>query len=259
MKARLVPVLGLSLVALAGIPARGAGDAKPVTLGYTIVDAQAFGGYTRNPLPDGTLEPETYAFGEGGRWDIGMVDKSMDTLRFTDIARTLSRSLADQSYVPAKDPANTRLLIVVYWGTTSGSAEAPQFRIPTVAGNVLYGGGMTEMNDILNARMLGFSFQSAASPARYDPLNLQEEIEANRYFVGLVAYDFQRLYRHKEKKVLWVTRFSIRERHNAFDQSLPEMCAYASQFFGQDSRGFVVKKLREGRVDLGPLRIFDFN
>ena len=258
MKTRLSKNLGCSLLALLGaFPV--AGSERPVTQGYTIVSAHAYDGYSRTQLPDGSYQPETYAFGNGGKWNIGMVDKSIDNLRFEDIARTLSGSLADQGFVRATDPATTRLLIVVYWGTTSGSAEAPQFKIPMSNGDVLNGGGISEMNDILNARMLGFDFQSEVSPARYDPLGIQDEIEANRYFVGMVAYDFQLLLRHKERKVLWVTRYSIREHHNLFDRSLPEITRYAAQFFGQESHGFIVKKLKEGHVGFGPFRVFESN
>jgi len=234
----------------------GAGE-KPVTRGYTIVSAHAYAGYTRPQLPDGSFAPESYAFGNGGQWDIAMVDKSIDSLSFSSIARTLSASLSGQNFVQASDPATTKLLIVVYWGTTSGSAEAPGLRTQVASGSVVTNGGISELNDIRNARMLGINFQDDRSPARYDPLSLQDEIEANRYFVGLVAYDFQELWRHKVRKVLWVTRYSIRERRNAFNESLPEMTSYASQFFGQESQGVFVKKLQEGHVDFGALKVLN--
>jgi len=254
VSARLTVLLAL-VPALAAAPFDVRGADVPVTRGYTIVSAKAYGGYARGRLPDGSFEPETYAFGNGGQWDIAMADKSVDDLRFEDIARTLSVSLASQNYVQARDPAKTRLLIVVYWGTTSGSAETAAFQTVYPSGNVVASGGISELNDIRNARMLGINYQADKSPARYDPLSLLAEIEANRYFVGLVAYDFQDLWRHKAKRVLWVTRFSIREHRNAFDESLPEMAAYAAQFYGQDTPGVFVKKLQEGRVDLGPLKI----
>ena len=255
MRARLPHLLGLVAAFAAALVSSAAAD-KPVTRGYTIVSAHAYGGYARTQRADGSYEPESYAFGNGGQWDIAMVDKSIDDLKFSDIARTLSVSLASQNYVQARDPAKTNLLIVVYWGTTSGSAEAPGFQTVTSSGNVVMSGGISELNDIRNARMLGINFQNEKSPARFDALSLMDEIEANRYFVGLVAYDFQALLRHKERRVLWVTRFSIREHRNAFDDSLPEMASYASQFFGQESGGVFVKRLQDGHVDFGPLKVF---
>ena len=219
-----------------------------------MVSSHTYEGYTRPMQADGSFQPETYAFGNGGQWDIAMRDETIDNLSFGQIGRTLAGSLAGQNYVPATDPKTTNLLIVVYWGTTSGSAEAPGFSVPTTRGGVHYGGGITELNDIRNARMLGFDFPNRSMAFRFDRDSLVEEIEANRYFVGLVAYDFQLLWRHKVKKVLWVTRYSIREHRNQFDMALPEMTRYASQFFGQDSHGFVARRLQDGRVDVGAPR-----
>jgi hypothetical protein len=34
------------------------------------------------------------------------------------VAQTIAVPLASQNYVPAKDPKSTRLMIMVYWGTT---------------------------------------------------------------------------------------------------------------------------------------------
>ncbi len=243
------------------------------TQGYTIVSAHAYEGYVRETQEDGSYRPETYAFGNGTRWDIGMSDPTMDDLNFEQVAQTIAPSLAAQNYVPGKAPENTNLLIVVYWGTTSGSAEAPGYQMPyyssgihgpaqsvsapSAMGILPISGSLGTMVDIRNARMLGFDFPNESSPFKFDDLSLLQEIEANRYFVGLVAYDFQLLWTKNIRKVLWVTRYSIREHRNEFDRDLPQITKYASQFFGRESRGFVVKRLREGHVDVGPVTTVD--
>jgi TonB family protein len=236
------------------------GPGAPVdTKGFTIVSSHAYQGYSRTSLPDGSYQPETYAFGNGGKWETSMVDPTIDHLSFDDIAQTIAGPLRDQNYLPAEVPDKTKLLIVLYWGTTSGSAESPGFSMPSrVAshGNIMITGA-AELNDVRNARMLGFDFPSAMSPFKIDPLDLVTEIESNRYFVGLVAYDFQLLWKEKVRKVLWVTRYSIREHRNEFDRDLPAISLYASQFFGQDSHGFVVKRIADGRVDVGPVKNVD--
>jgi hypothetical protein len=80
------------------------------------------------------------------------------------------------------------------------------------------------------------------------------EIEENRYFVVLMAYDFQILWKQKKHKLLWETRFSIRQRHHNFDKDLPSMAQYASQYFGQDSHGLVHKEIPQGHVDIGEVK-----
>jgi hypothetical protein len=84
--------------------------------------------------------------------------------------------------------------------------------------------------------------------------DLIAEIEDNRYFVVLMAYDFQMLWKQKKNKLLWETRFSIRERGNDFGKILPAVAQYASQYFGQDSKGLVRQPLPEGHVEVGEPR-----
>jgi hypothetical protein len=84
--------------------------------------------------------------------------------------------------------------------------------------------------------------------------DLVDEIEESRYYVVLLAYDFQILLQHKQRKLLWETRFSIPERRNDFSKQLAAMAEAASRFFGQNSEGLVHKPLREGHVILGELK-----
>ena len=56
--------------------------------------------YVRAKLLDGTLKPEYYAFAEGGRWTGQGRDPSMDSLKFMDVARTISGSLKEQACYP---------------------------------------------------------------------------------------------------------------------------------------------------------------
>ncbi len=80
------------------------------------------------------------------------------------------------------------------------------------------------------------------------------EIESNRYFVVLMAYDFQLLWKKKQHKLLWETRFSINEGHNQFDVALPVMAADASKYFGENTKGMVRKEIRQGQVDIGEVK-----
>lgn len=77
------------------------------------------------------------------------------------------------------------------------------------------------------------------------------EVEENRYFVVLKAYDFQRLRNHKGKQELWEARFSISAHGNRFDEQLVNMTRFASQFFGQGLDRLVRRHIREGRVEVG--------
>jgi hypothetical protein len=119
--------------------------------------------------------------------------------------------------------------------------------------------------DYKNAQMLGYdNFDSAGSLVSTDrgkslgrtalsATYSQEvaEIESPRYFVVLMAYDFQLMWKEKKHKLLWETRFSISQPHNDFTKALPAMANYASRFFGQNSHGLVRDVIREGNVTVG--------
>jgi hypothetical protein len=118
--------------------------------------------------------------------------------------------------------------------------------------------------DYSNAQMLGYdapgligteqgSFVrgTALGEERED---LVSEIEENRYFVVLLAYDFQLMWKQKKHKLLWETRFSISERRNAFDKALPAMARYASKYFGEDSNGLLRERVQEGHVEIGDVK-----
>ena len=84
--------------------------------------------------------------------------------------------------------------------------------------------------------------------------DMLNELEEDRYFVVMMAYDFQMLWKQKKHKLLWETRFSVSEHGNRFDKQLGAMALYASKYFGQDSGGLVHKGLPDGKVELGDVR-----
>jgi len=287
--------------------------------GVTAVSAKVCADYVRVRTPDGGYKPEYYAFGKGGEWAGQIADRTIDQQNFERVARVIAGPLADQSYLPARNPADTKLLIMVYWGMTSvspsfGSSVAdsnlsgvmesineglsPANALGTSAavrnGIGIQGGKgigtsstigvrddvlndqsnalhvLSMMNDIRdnadfrNAMMLGYDSAGliASERGRYvrgtafdvERKDIELEIEENRYFVVLMAYDFQLMWKEKKHKLLWETRFSISERRNQFDKALPVMARYASRYFGEPSNGLLRKRVLEGKVDIGEVR-----
>jgi hypothetical protein len=113
-----------------------------------------------------------------------------------------------------------------------------------------------DQSDRDNASLLGYATalaQSSSTGPTHDIRrdDLLEDIRQGRYFVILLAYDFQLLRKDKSRKILWEERFSIRERGNDFMAMLPLMAANASAYLGQDTRGLIRNVLPEGRVEIG--------
>ena len=278
----------------------------------TAISSLANDDYVRTKLPNGSYAPESYAFGEGGLWNGRMGDPSIDNLRFIEIARTIAGPLASRSYVPARDPNTTKLLIMVYWGTTIGTDDASSSigyqnasaavqnlanaKGAVQAARAARSSGMNGMlagaigqaaqsemelameeiglendirdkQDLDNARILGYNrtgmFQTdygrglEGTALRYRRRDLIAEVEDDRYFVVLMAYDFQLMWKQKKHKLLWETRYSIRQYHNEFDKVLAGMTQYASQYFGKDSQGLIRQRLPVGNVDIGEPKVIE--
>jgi len=232
----------------------------------TAVSSSAHNGYVRTRLADGSYSPETFAFGKGGKIDyLDMRDPTFDDVGFKAIARMIAGPLAEQNYLPARNPDTTKLLIMVYWGTTIGGVNTRD-------------GYLRDQVNYANAKLLGFDtegpFQGMTDPlsdpsASFFGVSFRQKfldnvhgdtmsaIEVNRYFVILRAFDFQTAWRQKKMKLLWETRFSLSERRHDFERDLPAMAQTASLYFGQDTYGLVMKPVPEGRVDIGRVRNLD--
>ncbi len=294
-------LLGFSVCLCVSANAFDFGGANDIT----AVSARKSKDYMRTRLTNGSFAPESYVFAEGGSWKGTMIDATIDKLNFLEIAHTIASPLAGQNYIPSKDPKTTKLLVMVYWGTTRAPENASESNgyVNLQLANGTLGIAQTSMNsarasgnsqsirsagigmdqanneltsalilakiennqrdqlDLQNAALLGYDSAGliATEYGRYlshtalglEQRDLVTEIEENRYFVVLMAYDFQLLWKEKKHKLLWETRFSLRQRHHQFNKDLPGMAQYASRYFGQDSDGLVRKPVPLGHVEVG--------
>ncbi len=216
----------------------------------TAVSARASDDYVRVRQPDGSFPAETYTFGRGGNYGGPVKDPTIEAFGFQEVAREIAGTLATQNYLPSTDPAKTRFLIMVYWGTSTGPASNPS-QFPTKE--------LRNMQLNRNAMLLGYADDLRASIGTDGTAlgvkrqDLFRDIALNRYFIVLMAYDFQLLKRNKHKLV-WETRFSLRETGHDFGKEFPLMAKQASQYFGQNSHGIVRSLVPEGRVDIGDVK-----
>ncbi len=302
---RLARLRFATVLLLAGLPlvssaARRNDDSEVVTIFSRASDE-----YVRTKLPDGTLAPEAYAFGDGKSWSATLEDDSLDKMKFTDVAHTIALPLAEQGYVPAKDPKQAKFLIMVYWGMTEGpggvSTSAPYNALQstqpiialaskapppgpsdssgargkdldpvqrgTLGTQVQAMTQITMMNNLRDhdnqkkAGILGYEDEldktggAVYSPTHFLRDRVIDELEDNRYFVVLMAYDFQMLWKEKKAKLVWETRFSIRERGNRFDEQLASMAQFASAYFGKKSDGLQRRDIPRGKVQMDDVKI----
>jgi hypothetical protein len=259
----------LSVIATASASLSGAGPFGSISdsESLTAVSSSAHNGYVRTRQADGSYQPETFAFGNGGLLgafeadQFTVNDPTIDTVDFPAIARMLAKPLASQNYMPARDPRSTNLLIMVTWGRTIGGVNTSD-------------GSLRDFLNYNNAKLLGFDSEGSIR-AMLDPsavfygrsfrsyllANVHSDVlsavEVNRYYVILRAYDFQSAWKQRKLKLLWVTRFSLSERRHDFERDLPAMAQDAALYFGQDTYGIVMKPIPEGQVHIGEVRQID--
>lgn len=296
---RLQRVLPILLLWLPLIQAPARGDDLPETISLF---SATYPPYVRTVLPDGTLKPQTYAFGEGGSWNGHSSDPTAEAVNFTSIVQLLAPELAKKNYfgVAGQDPKRTDLLIMVYWGTTdtpSSSSEAQIARqvlnevshmedpypAPTTMIERLVNEGNKNRKAALkedamflihaanrrrdrqaaqNADLLGYVSELRRVAIYHNTAfsgwrDVASEIEEGRYFVVLLAFDFQSLWRAKEKKLLWQTRLSIRAHRSDFAKQLAGMLRTASPYFGRDSGRLIRESLPETNVRLGEMKVVE--
>jgi len=219
----------------------------------TAIFSRANKDYVRAQNPDGSFRPEMYELRDGGNFGGPRVDATMDKLGFEEISRVVSGPLASQNYLPGEDPSTTRLLIMVYWGATIVPDDANPKDTRDL--HVSYGDLEERIDGQIDARsanLLGYTDEIfRTSPNDPKMRTLQAEIEQDRYYVVLLAYDYRAARRFGLHKLLWETRFSIPEPGNDFEKAFPLMASFAGRYFGQDSHGLVHHNLAHGHVEVG--------
>ncbi len=315
----LPAALGLLLATLSPLALPLAASAADAGDAVTI-SSRASSGYRRTLLADGSVQPETFAFGKGGLFKDKTRDP-IDAVDFLEVAHTIAGPLAGQKYVAATDPKTTHLLIMVYWGTTrtpegfGESAATQELQIAAAAaaaaskasnmvrmppgtdgwaktasagaevtsavrspGQLSAEQAMTgamamvsaennrrQQRDAQNARLLGYdtawndTAQFEGTGLNFRRQDIVTELEDQRYFVVLMAYDFPAMRAGQGSRLLWETRFSIRRRGNDFSRRLAAMAAHAAGYFGRSSDGLVRKALPAGRVEVGPVKTLAFD
>lgn len=252
-----------------------------------VASATAGSDYQRPRDAAGALRPETYVFAEGQFLGGGTVDRGLEQTTFTQITRTLAVNLARQNYLPAPDLSSAQLVIMVHWGLTmvsedpmkdinlqraqealatfSAAQEANGLADPTALNSATSALGMARqgVQDAVNrnAVLLGFARslererrQMMTSTAE---ITMSNELNEERYFVILMAYDNQTRLKERKSRLMWVTRLSVRSPGNNFTEALPALARVGAEVFGRQLDGLVRVKapLGRGTVTIGELEV----
>lgn len=251
------------------------------------VSSTAASNYKREQVGKSGPRPESYIFTKGHFVPGNTRDKALESMSFETLTRTLAPDLAKQAYYPTKDVANADLIIVVHWGT-SHVYEDPQKdtnierlneAIASVNAQIQEGGigDVSALNHVSdanamtqdsvagamarNAVLMGYAqnMKALSSPHGFvseEEKSMRVELSEERFFVVLMAYDYQALKKQKTQQLRWVTRLSVRSPGNNFTEALPVLSKAGSHVFGHNLDGMVHIKanMREAQISLGDLK-----
>ncbi|HWA09329.1 MAG TPA: hypothetical protein VG838_07770 [Opitutaceae bacterium] len=280
----LLPGLMLPL-----LPATLCAQGRPPT-DAVAVSSSASVEYTRQKFGPGAPKPESYLFFQGTFYGGATRDKNLENEQFNQIVQVLGQNMVRQNYFPSKDPRSADLLIVVHWGvTTTAEATEPNLAddrvklaelsseynqalraylngkggsFPPDPGPVnlqqaiVDGENAEVMKHIAeNAKLLGYKDQMYKDETTsVDDHSLYEDLNEERYFVILMAYDYHTMKKGSTPKLLWSTRFSMRAPGNFFTAALPAMSKVAANSFGRAIDGLKIERanqVKEGKVEVG--------
>ncbi len=229
----------------------------------TSVLARVFNNYERRRDPHGQLVVETYAFSEGGfQRSSPVADASIDDMSFERLAQMIAPAMKAQRYEPATTAETADLVVMIYWGATTTDEHPAVIAQETYDPlNHTFRGQINREN----ARLLGFdgaldelaNVSSAAGVTRRQ--ELFDDLEESRYWIALVAVDYQAALREEQVRPVWSVRYSIRSRRTTFDAAAPQMSDFASRYFGRDSGGLINPSTDQpnAKVDIGELQVVD--
>jgi hypothetical protein len=275
-----IPIVICIVTGCSAPTATRTGTGQPGGALLTAVYSRASDAYHRTTNSDGSFKPETYVFKEGGNYGGPRVDPTMDKLTFADISRVIAAPLAAQDYEPSDDPSATQLMIVVFWGVTlvpndlvpfsaressalrqkaSGvvatTGKGTIFRPSSLADAEMFSYMEADTDgriDAVSSNILGYTDEVLRTPLGSKKIfSLRDEIEQDRYYVVLLAYDYPLGRKTGLQRLLWETRFSIPEPGNDFEKAFPMMASLSGKYFGQNTHGLIHHNLDEPRVEMG--------
>lgn len=258
-----------------------------------FIDSEASVNYKDVKEEDEGAKYETYVFIKGNFYDGDYADKSLRSASFEEVATTLAENMKQRNYYPSSSPSEGDLLIVVHYGTTSVEQDLEELFLldstdPYAQEEVgiggFYSGGseeeagysevysddfvdLADLNDfgadntsqhqdIMRNNRLGISKAlNRKNINTNEEFDLRVEMQDERYFIILMAYDYRKLRSTKEKELLWTTRFSVPSIGTNFEDAYPALARAASAYYGTSLEKYAKTSTHfgTGTVEIGTL------
>jgi len=266
---------GLSVLSLAAASVTAAKTAR------VFVDSEASVTYNEVKESDEGAKYETYVFIQGKFYPGSFKDKSLSIPSFDEVASTLAENMKQRNYYPSATPEQGDLLVVVHYGVTSvqqdlgelfmldqsdpyaDQADPEQFAevYDDTFDDIQRVDDLARVNSAAHANSMNNSRlgMGRALNKRHltttEEFDLRVEMEDERYFIILMAYDYSKLRQTKEKELLWTTRFSLPAVGTNFVDAYPALARAARNYYGTSLEEYAKSRTHfgTGSVDIGTL------
>ncbi len=246
-----------------------------------FIDSEASINYNDVKEADEGAKYETYVFIKGNFYDGDFADKSLRTASFEEIAATLAENMKQRNYYPSTNPGEGDLLIVVHYGTTSVEQDLEElFLLDSTDPYAMQEGedgfaevysddyvDLADLNDFgannaaqhrdtMRNNRLGISKAlNRKNITEAEEFDLRVEMQDERYFIILMAYDYRKLRTTKERELLWTTRFSVPAIGTNFEDAYPALARAASAYYGTSLEKYAKTSTHfgTGTVEIGTL------
>ena len=234
-----------------------------------VIDARANPEYIERTKD---REYQTYRFAKGRYFAGDKFDGSLSKMEFENIAQSLLLALQKNNFYPTRDPENCDLLIMVSWGTTMLDIDWTETMGITDLGNnqpvedqadvadnpaaqaaaeftaeatqVDYYSNTSSYNKQQSIIQLGYDKALRGDISRRDRERYLEDLEEERYFMIVTAFDYPHYRKTEELKPVWSTRYSTRNLGTNFRTAMDVMNYAASSAFGVN-----LDTLQETKID----------
>jgi len=229
-----------------------------------FVDSEASSIYNEHKESENGETYETYVFIKGNFYGGDISDKSLRNVTFEELVGTIGDSMKQRNFYPSASADQGDLLVVVHYGLMS---------VPQDLGDLFqldmddpYGEqpfdeegdeeqivqdpliNDTYFNDLKRLTELSHNNQAGMSNIKLgigralkrrnittaEEFDLRAELEAERYFIILMAYDYKKLRSTKKQELLWTTRFSVPSLGTNFEDAYPALARAASSYYGSN-------------------------
>lgn len=250
-----------------------------------MVDSFALDAYLEQKEGDGDLKLETYHFFKGKHFGGNIRDSSIRQVPFQEVVDSLAKEMKARRFYPSSDKEKGDFLVVVHWGVTgieesfdelfqnepgSGDQDSGfddeldsgatfESSGPDDFQSLDYGEATNSRKD--NAALTGFDRAlNRRGLMPQDEYELKSMLQDERYFIVLMAYDYQHLRAGEGFKLIWSTRFSLDAIGTNFEDAHFALSRGAANYFGTNLEGKLKTTrthLGTGDVDIGGLEVIE--